>query len=175
MIENKASYFHRTKRESWLWIVLGLAILFSIGLFLVLLGAVNFERESDGLIFSWSLMGIGLSLLVLFFRGAWKLIDGRPVHVISLDEEKFVWGSVGSEKEIDLSEIREFYWDDTEDFTFHLDTKKGKRIRLPYISHTVGLRSRRELLASLRNHPAEVPVRGFFSKYSLPEDLEDDD
>jgi hypothetical protein len=152
--------FHRTKRDSRLLGMIGLAVLLVVAFFFMVVGISDIEQES-GTSLLRILFGLGgVALFVVFIRGCWIATGGATVQILSIDEDKFEWGYMGREKELATSEIKEIYWDDDDGFTFVLRLKNGKRIRLPSIGVLIPQKGRGQLLAFLWAAHPEIPITG---------------
>ena len=154
--------FHRVKRDSRVLGVLGLVILFPLALFLTLVGTVAIGRTQDFL-FGGILTLFGLALFVLFFRAVWMMTGGGLVHVLSIDRETFEWGYRGKEQSLPMAEVRSIHWDDTDGFTFVVDLKDGKRIRMLFMESVVPAACRGRFLRFLRTNFPAIEIRGVVS------------
>jgi hypothetical protein len=107
---------------------------------------------------------LGVCLFVIFLRGCWMATSGALTHVFSVDGDEIAWGFVGREKRLAVSDVEEFYWDDTDGFTFLVIQKDGTRVRLPYIESVISYKSRGRLLAFLRSNLPTIRISGSIDK-----------
>jgi hypothetical protein len=156
--------FHRTKRDSRILGFVGLAFAFILSIVFMLVGFVDIENESGFDTFRLIFGVAGACLFVVFIRGCWMATGGALTHILSITEDRIEWGFIGREKQLELSEVEEIYWDDTDGFTFTITKKDGSRVRLPYIENVVPHKSRGSLLAFLRNVHPQIRLSGSIDK-----------
>ncbi len=155
--------FHRTKRESRVLGFIALAVAFFLAMIFMLLGfysTIEEGRASIELIFGFA----GLALFVICIRGAWMMTGRALIHVFSLDQHKVVWGFMGKEKQLDIQDVTQIYWDDSDSFQLQMTTKEGAQVRFPYIANVVGFKSRPELLRFFKTNLPAIPLGGHIDK-----------
>lgn len=154
--------FQSIQRESRILGFFGLAVAFISSLLFMMLGAVSIDHAEGVQAFPLLFGLVGLAVFVIFIRGAWIAV-GRPRHFIfSMDENEVEYGFMGNETKIAIPDIRHFYWDDTDNFTFSITCKDGSKHRMPYIETAVPHKRRPQLLAYLRSAHPDIPIRGCF-------------
>jgi hypothetical protein len=156
--------FHRTKRDSRLLGFVGLSFAFILSVVFMLIGFFDTEEISGFNAFRLIFGGVGICLFVIFLRGCWMATGGALTHVFSINGDEIEWGFVGREKRLSVSDVEEFYWDDTDGFTFLVIQKDGTRVRLPYIESVISYKSRGRLLAFLRSNLPTIRITGSIDK-----------
>ncbi len=151
--------FHRTNRDSKINGFIGLSFCLFLSVVFMSLG---FHSLAEG---EWSsfevVFGVaGMAVFVIFIRGAWMMSGGSLTHVFSIDREKVIWGFIGKEKELNISEVKTIYWNDSDGFTMNMSKYDGSIIRFPYIETVVSYKSKGELLKFLRTTLSAIPIDG---------------
>ncbi len=156
------SEYHIVKRESVFLGVIGLIVAFIIAVFFMGIGFIGIGSNS----YSWCQMIfglVGIGLFILFMRGGWMMASGPYIHILSITEDQFIWGRLGKEKMLAISEIQSFYWHEFDrDLTFRINAKDGKSYRIISIENIVSLKNRPKFKAYLKNVHSKIPVSGNF-------------
>lgn len=161
--------FHSIQRESRVLAFIGLLIAIPASLLLTLIGASFLEGMFQSYTLAIIIGLVGIALLAISIRGAWKLTTAPRHHIFSMDEETLQHGYLGREKTIPIADTLRIYWDDTEDLTLTITRKDGTKVRLPYISLAVPHKRRPQLLAYLRTAHPDIPLTGLFSPSATKE------
>lgn len=88
------------------------------------------------------------------------MTGGSLVHVFSIDRRKVVWGFVGKEEELDVTDVERIYWDDSDTFILQMTMNDGRQVRFIYIADVVPYKSRPELLRFFRTTLPAIPIGG---------------
>lgn len=154
--------FQSIQRESGILGFFGLAVAFISSLLFMMLGAAGIDNPEGVRVLPLLFGLVGLAVFIIFIRGAWIAV-GRPRHIIfSIDENEVEYGILGHQNKIAISDIRHFYWDDTDNFNFSITCKDGEKHRILYIETSVPHKRRPQLLAYLRSAHPDIPIRGCF-------------
>lgn len=151
--------FHRVKRDPVVLGILGLVVLLLLAVAFTFVGLAGMSGSATA-IFGGVFACFGVALFVLFFRAVWIMTGGGLVHVLSIDRETLEWGYRGKEKSVAMEQVSSIHWDDSDGFTFLLDLKDGRRIRMLAIETLVPPRSRAAFLRFLRNTFPHLEIFG---------------
>ena len=140
--------FHRIKRDSQVFAFIVILIGYCFSFCVLFVGAVLIT-DSESLPVSIVFILFGLLVLIVCGRGSWALAKGPLVHVLTFEIDHIVWGYVGREQTLGVSEIESINWrvDDDNELTLSLRTRAGKRFTFYYIDRLVPRKQRAELLA----------------------------
>ena len=153
--------FQRTYRGSRVALCIGVVTGYLFSLVLLLFAAVGLtdpEFVAMGVVFGL----FGLIALVASVAGSWRLIKGPTVYFITLEPDEVIWGGVGDERRLAVSEIASIHYavdtdsDSSVDLTFAFKTHAGERLPVRRIDRLVPRKIRPKLLAYLRTHYSDA-------------------
>ena len=155
--------FQRTFRYPRVFLFISVVIGYVVSLALLLFAAVGLsDSEFIGIAAVFGLFG--LIALAASVKGSWGLAKGPRIYLITLEPEELIWGCVGDEQRLDVSEIASIHYavdtdsDSSNDLTLAFKTHAGERFPIRHINLLVPRKVRPKLLAFLKAHYSDAKL-----------------
>lgn len=146
-------------------VVLFIVVMIGYVLSLALLFVAAIGLSDDELVAVAAVLGLfGFIALAASVKGSWGLAKGPRVYLITLEPEEIIWGIVGDEQRLDVSEIASIHYavdtdsESANDLTLASKTHAGERLPVRKISLLVPRKVRPKLLAFLRAHYTDIKL-----------------